>query len=124
VRESGKEKEKDLKAAIVLAEVFITAFKSVSDDLPFYATRLYWSWRCKMRWFIRQIDSSKDEVQSLTDFPPDIPRSFLRDAMVSMMRTVTESEPRIMIIRDFGECWNDGDNIIITASLANAEEIG
>ena len=77
-----------------------------------------------MRWFIRQIDSSKDAVQSLTDFPPDIPRAFLRDAMVSMMRTVTESEPRIMIVRDFGECWNDGDNIIITASLANAEEIG
>jgi len=72
-----------------------------------------------MGWSIRMVDTNTEEVYSVIDFPSDIPRNLLRDTMVSMMRTVAEGEPRIMLIRDFGECWNDINNIIITASLDN-----
>jgi hypothetical protein len=72
-----------------------------------------------MGWSIRMFDSNTEEVLNTVDFPSDIPRDLLRDTMVSMMRTVAEGEPRIMLIRDFGECWNDTSDIIITASLDN-----
>ena len=72
-----------------------------------------------MGWSIRMFNSNTEEVLNTVDFPSDIPRALLRDTMVSMMRTVAEGEPRIMLIRDFGECWSDTSDIIITASLDN-----